>query len=147
MSEVVNQALILWGIEGAKVTLAAARENQVFKVGTSRDSFALRLHRPGYRSDQELRSELEWMTHLAERGMAVPRPVISQSGAYVHQVGDYQVDLLTWLQGETLRSSVNGLSQRQIEELFANFGRQLAKLHLITDKVSFSLCTLKAAVA
>ena len=58
--EIVRKALPLWGLEDAKVTLAAERENSVYRMEHDGDTFALRLHRVGYRSEEELKAELDW---------------------------------------------------------------------------------------
>ncbi len=65
MIEVAQAALECWGLADAKLSLAAARENHVFRVHTADGDFALRVHRRGYRSDAELNSELDWMTMVA----------------------------------------------------------------------------------
>ena len=51
MSETIEKALARWGFAGAKVTLVAERENRVYRVDAPVGVFALRLHRPGLRTD------------------------------------------------------------------------------------------------
>ena len=56
-------ALTHWGLSDAELAFASARENIVYRVDTRNGaSFALRLHRPGYHSLPELRSENQWTT-------------------------------------------------------------------------------------
>ena len=57
MSERVQAALALWGLEAGTARPAALRENEVWKVEHSGRAYALRLHRVGYRTLDELRSE------------------------------------------------------------------------------------------
>ena len=56
-----RQALKHWNINNAKMHLIKYRENAVFRVEQNGTRMALRLHRHGYHSDDELRSELQWM--------------------------------------------------------------------------------------
>ena len=91
---VVQDALPIWGLEGSKASLVAARENAVFRVERSQGPLALRVHRQGYRTDAELRSELDWMAELANAGLSVPVPLASVSGELLHRVKAHQVDVL-----------------------------------------------------
>lgn len=130
MNRVVTEALALWGMTGAKVDLIAARENQVYRVDHGGACYALRLHRRGYRTNAELRSELQWMDAAAQGGIVVPAPIFSTSGAFLHVVQDVQVDVLTWLSGKPLGEVLN-VSDRPA--LFRNLGREMARLHEISD--------------
>ena len=133
MENVVNRALPLWGFEGAVVTLAAHRENTVYQVTTKQGQSALRLHRTGYRSDAELRSELDWMAAVAAAGISVPSPIPSVEGAYLHRIDGVQVDVLTWLSGDTLAALLPSLTAMRIEEIYFTLGREMARLHKATD--------------
>ncbi len=133
MTRLVDQALRLWGLEDASYALAAERENRVFRVETRDTVLALRLHRPGYRSDAELRSELEWMAALSEGGLAVPSPVAAKTGAFLVTIDTVQIDALGWLAGSTLSDCLDTLSLPQREEAFFRLGQQMAKLHNLSD--------------
>lgn len=133
MLEIAAEAARLWGFEAAQVTLAARRENVVFRVAGAAGDCALRLHRPGYRSDAELASELDWMHALAAGGLDVPDPVARPGGGYLARVGGHQVDVLGWVPGAPLgrAGELQGVADR------AGFCRQLgaamARLHDISD--------------
>ena len=74
------EALRLWNIEGADLELLKFRENAVFSVATkSAERYALRIHRYGYHTDAELRSELQWIQALDAEGIDVPSIVPSAS--------------------------------------------------------------------
>lgn len=133
MSRVVSAALPLWGLEGAEWRLVAARENRVFKVEHEGKSYALRLHRAGYRSDAELRSELQWMGALARGGLSVPAPILSDTGDVLHGVDGMQVDLLTWLSGVPVGETGKDLKVSDRQGLFRELGRDMAMLHEISD--------------
>ena len=133
MRRVVDQAAALWRLDPARITLAAQRENAVWKAATDHGDFALRLHRIGYRSQDELVSELDWMAKLARGGMAVPRPVASVNARLVEKVDGVAVDLLTWLPGRMVGShgALNGIADRPGH--MRRLGALLAQLHTLSD--------------
>lgn len=128
-----HQAARLWGFDPARVTLAARRENVVYRVDDDAGSFALRLHRPGYRTPAELDSELHWMAALETGGMAVPRPMPLPDGQMTAQLGDTMVDVLSWLPGQPLgaQGAMDGVSDRA--GLAHRLGRLLAQMHDLSD--------------
>lgn len=130
---VAHQAAPLWGFTPEKVTLIARRENAVYRAVNNTGTYALRLHRPGYRTKAQLQSELDWMSALAKGGMAVPRPIPMPSGGYVAEVGGYLVDVLTWLPGRMLghQGQFDGVADRP--GLARKLGQTLAQLHDLSD--------------
>ena len=133
MTTVVEKALGLWGMPGATVRLIAARENRVFRVDHGGQSFALRLHREGYRQSQELWSELQWMAAVSAGGVHVPAPVASQAGQVLHTIDGTQVDLLTWLTGQPLGDALDQATAAEQVTLFRRIGAEMAQLHVISD--------------
>lgn len=133
MTGTAQQAAHAWGLDPARLELAAHRENTVWRAEGPGGPFALRLHRPGYRTEAELESELAWMAALAEGGLNVPRPIPSQSGRLVEMVGGVACDLLTWLPGRTLGSqgALDGITDRA--GLMRDLGAMLARLHDLSD--------------
>ena len=75
MNSIVKNALCRWGMSDADFHLIAARENSVYRVDHDGLSYALRVHRRGYRSDAELWSELQWMQAISHGAIEVPAPV------------------------------------------------------------------------
>ena len=133
MRAVVDQAAGLWGFDPARITLAARRENAVWKAETEAGAFALRLHRPGYRSAEELTSELQWMAMLAEGGLAVPHPRPSRRGRLIEVIDDTAVDLLSWLPGRMTgaQGALEGIADRTGH--MRRLGALLARLHDLSD--------------
>ena len=130
MNAIVDQALNLWGMAGAKYHLAAARENQVFQVTTDNNTFAFRLHRQHYRTDVALWSELKWMEAADKGGIRVPAPIPSISGEFLQIIDGIQVDVLTWLSGSTVGELLNRSDR---SDLFFGIGREMARLHQVSD--------------
>lgn len=133
LDKAAREAAAAWGLGDAEIALAARRENVVFRVEAPEGPRALRFHRPGYRSEAELRSELQWMAALAEGGLRVPAPMPAENGALVLRQGAHLVDLLEWLPGESLgpAGELQGVEDR------AGFcrvlGAAMARLHDIGD--------------
>jgi len=132
--DVARAALPLWGLDGSQVELAAARENQVYRVDCGAQSYALRLHRPGYRNDDELRSELVWMAAVAKNGTKVPEPRLSKNDLYLHEVGGFQVSVLSWLNGSTFRQAVDTWPTDKLIPVYFSLGQEMAKFHTGLDR-------------
>ncbi|SDW98343.1 Ser/Thr protein kinase RdoA involved in Cpx stress response, MazF antagonist [Ruegeria halocynthiae] len=133
MKQIVEQALALWGMRDAKWSLVAARENHVYRIDLGQTAYALRLHRVGLRSDAELRSELQWMAALGEKGVGVPTPVLSTEGLYLHLLQGIQIDMLGWLPGRPLGATGSGIDHEDRTGVFHTIGREMARLHKISD--------------
>ena len=129
----VEAALGLWGMQGARADLVARRENTVFRVDSEGAQYALRFHRPGYRSGAELTSELQWMDHLAQNGLGVPRPLADQTGGLIRQVGAHHVSLLDWLPGTPAGTTGRFEGVRDPVGFCEDLGREIARMHDLTD--------------
>jgi Ser/Thr protein kinase RdoA (MazF antagonist) len=126
------RAAALWGIPSQDLMLAARRENTVLRAHKNGRDYALRLHRPGYRTRTQLLSELQWMEALALNGLAVPLPETSQNGALVEYLGTTPVSMLSWMPGAP--SGVTGQLNVADPQKFARaLGHCLARLHEISD--------------
>ncbi|MEP4196985.1 MAG: phosphotransferase [Aliishimia sp.] len=134
MNQIVERALDQWDMTGAPYELVAARENAVFKIDGANGCFALRLHRQGYRTDAELRSELHWMKAVSDGGIEVPVPVPSQQDDVLRTLDGTQVDVLTWLSGSTMDSAMGRRSGDERIDLFQSLGQEMARMHTISDE-------------
>lgn len=138
MQALARAALAQWDIEPQGLRLIKYRENAVFEV-TAVDGrrYALRIHRSGYHTDAELRSELEWMRALAADGFEVPAIVATRAGALFTRVAHSgvpeprQVDLFEWVQGRQLGSIEEGLAGDEDANVraFGIVGALAARLH------------------
>lgn len=133
MNDLVEKALTQWGFDGAAYELVAERENRVFRVDHGGVTYALRLHRPGYCSEAELRSELQWMDAVGAGGLYVPAPVLSRKGVFLHMIDGVAVDVLSWLEGRPLGKTGVPLELDDREAKFRAIGREMARLHEISD--------------
>lgn len=96
-----------WGVEPTSIEILSVSENVVCDVAL-RDGrhVVLRLHRPGYNTLDELRSEVQWVESLAASGVPVARPLATIDGAH-HvpvEVGGEQrfVGMVDWVDGHPL---------------------------------------------
>src|SRR5512143_2051157 len=108
---IARRALPRFGIApAARLTLVHHRENAVFRVDDPDDGhrWALRVHREGYRTSEEIRSELAWMDALRDAGVPTPRVRPGADGDPLQLVAPpgetcpLQVDVLAWIDGVPL---------------------------------------------
>ncbi len=135
MKRLATAALNHWDIEVSGMNLVMASENIVYRVDTSAgDSYALRIHRPGYHSMDELLSENQWTSALSSAGISVPRPYATKSGsAYLTIALDSSsetrvVGLSGWMSGRQLEEAI-AARDRDPLPLFTALGVLLGQLH------------------
>lgn len=117
-----------WSLGKAKITLVAARENRVYRVSTPSKTYALRFHRPGYRTLAEVNAELLWMDRLAQNGVLVPQPVKARDNQYVAAFNGTIVDMLYWVEGTPL-----GKLKPTVTHYY-QLGCLLARMHTLADQ-------------
>jgi len=138
MRELATAALAGRGLVATGMHLIKYRENAVFRVDLQDgERVALRIHRHGYHSDAELRSELQWLDALAQAGIAVPRILGTPDGALFSTVQvpavpeARQVDIFAWVEGRQLGSVEGGveLDAETIRVIYRTIGKLAARLH------------------
>lgn len=137
LAALARAALPEWGIAEAEVTPVAYRENMTFRVDAGGRRYAFRVHQAGYRSDAQIKSEIDLMSYLDSQGIKTPVVVPTRSGAlyakaYTDEVGEErQCDMFEWIEGRALRESGAAFST-PLEELVASYeevGRIAASVH------------------
>lgn len=139
-----HEALRHWGVRNATLELIKHRENAVFRVAQDDATAALRIHRHGYHTDAELRSELQWMQALSAAGIKVPEVVPTASGdLFIDYSADglpgaLQIDLFEWIDGRQLGSVEAGIvDDGQVETIYRSIGELAARVH--NQAVSWTL--------
>ncbi len=130
-------ALREWDLRVARLAPLKVRENAVFRVDLADGGRAvLRVHRPGYHSDEELDSEFLWLRALEAAGIAVPRVIGSRRGrdfevVQTPAVGARQVDVFEWIEGSQLGSVETGLEgdAAAIADQYFTIGAIAARMH------------------
>ena len=136
----VRDALPLWDIDGnSPLALLKLRENGVYSVfdQATAGKYVVRVHRAGYHSDAELRSEWQWIGSLTEYGVLTPvlrRSSNNRMFEIVETTGvpePRQVDIVDWIEGMQLGSLEGGLegAAHEIREQFITLGSIMAKMH------------------
>lgn len=138
LAALARRALAAWEIPEAQLELIKYRENCVFAVsepGGARS--VLRVERPRYRSDDQLRSEAAWMRALAECGVPTPTVLPTRAGDLVtraHAEGvpePRQCVRVAWVEGEPLGTLEHGvaLEADALRATYATVGGIAARIH------------------
>jgi len=133
------QAVLPWGATSYPPKLISHRENAVYDVMLPQGRAALRLHRPGYRTQGEILSELQWTKALAEHSFPAPRPLQMLDGGLVHTLPDGQmVTVIAWMQGSPVGQGEVAFdnSKANLATLYHDIGGLLAQLHNTTDALT-----------
>lgn len=137
-------ALAEFGYDPGEVplTFVKMRENTVFRADTPNGPIALRLHRPGYRSQEEVSAESTFIELLAGRGFPVVRLVPTPAGDFTVVVSDGEtevvVDAQYWLEGSRqLGSTESEDGDAGLEpEHFNQMGRIAARMHHVAEELA-----------
>jgi len=137
--KLVHDSLEWWGIEQADTKLLKYRENAVFAITNRRtdERYAMRIHRAGYHSNAQLRSELQWMNALDEAGIHTPPVVPAENGELFIVMGhesvpeSRQIDLLGWVDGTPIGTIENDLEfdPDQVKQNHFMAGKLAARIH------------------
>lgn len=123
--------------DDAVITFVKYRENYVFKVEVPSGSYALRIHRSGYRSDNEIGEELDLLDLLEKFDIPVPHVRKTITGDRLCLVSDdagdpHQVDMLHWVEGAEPLGDIGKafLEKTPVEhDQFRAFGALIGNFH------------------
>lgn len=131
-------ALAEWDLPSPRVALLKYRENAVFAVTAADGRRAvMRVHRPRYRSDDEIRSEVAWMRALDAAGVPTPAVLPTRSGDVVASASSdgvpepRQCDLTAWIEGRPPGSLEAGVvaSDADVRSLYRAVGTLAGRMH------------------
>ena len=130
---VVDALLGEYDLTADAVTPVRFTNNAVFRLDSASKRCALRIHRPGYRTPRQIRSELTYMAAVAAGGnVEVPLPVANRSGDLVSTVyvtGERRHgSVVTWLDGEVRRPG-RGAGPKTLHRI----GQALGSLHKFSE--------------
>lgn len=130
-AEIAAEAVSRWaGLSDPQ--LISFRENLVFSAQASGRKVVVRVHRPGYQSEDAIRSELWFMAALAENGMSVPRPRQTPEGDAIAHLSDGLIaSTLEWLDGDLLHCGPHVVDDQNqaLPLVYARLGSLLARVH------------------
>ncbi len=129
-------ALAAFGVKPGSVRLAWHAENLTFDVTDARNGmrYALRLHRPGHNSFEELESEFVWVQALRDDGIPTPARQVNPSGRpYVEVLaadGHRYASLTQWIDGKLLSQVIAETSDPQtLRAHVGALGALMATMH------------------
>lgn len=141
---VAQAALVPFGIDpDARLDFIKYRENHVFRATEpAGGSSAIRLHRPGYRDEGELLTELTYLRALREAGVEVPEVVPTDTGelfTLVRVGGESRhVSVQRWVEDARpfgdIESVLAGRHHPE-PEAFVRIGALLGRLHAAAIRI------------
>jgi Ser/Thr protein kinase RdoA (MazF antagonist) len=91
IGRMVERSLPRWGCSpSATATMVNYSENVTYRIDDPLEGRAsiLRVHRPGYHSEEAIRSELHWLNALREEaGVLTAPPIASREGRLIERLG------------------------------------------------------------
>lgn len=133
-------ALAAWNLNAPRLEPIKYRENAVFAMNDDDGHRGVvRVHRPHYRSDLDIRCELAWMQALHEKGIATPNAIPAVGGELVWTASApgvpeaRQCDLLQWVDGAPPGTLEGGISASgdALRELYRSVGSLAARMHVL----------------
>jgi len=144
------RALSQWDLQVDHLSSLSSGENTVYLLHpSSGPAHVLRIHRPGYHSLAELRSEVEWMTALHDAGVSVPRPIRTSRGATHAEVflteteldspsaptRSRHVGIIEWLPGKVLGEVIeDATALPEVLNAFRSLGELIARMHTQAER-------------
>jgi Ser/Thr protein kinase RdoA (MazF antagonist) len=134
IAELARAALPHFGVGAdAAVTLINVSENHTYRVEDPATAarYALRVHRPGYRTVREIESELDWMQALRDDGVVqTPASMNAEDGQRVFWAAAPHVEarnvvMFEWLDGAAVDVDAGDAATEQFESL----GSISARMH------------------
>jgi Ser/Thr protein kinase RdoA (MazF antagonist) len=146
IAQLARAALQRFGVsDDASVTLINVSENHTYRVqehGGAR--YALRVHRPGYRTLREIESELDWVQALSDDGVAqTPSAVAAIDGSRVVSLSTAGIEprnvvMFEWLDGADVDLDSGEAARSQFEILGSISARMHAHVRLWAPPEGFS---------
>jgi Ser/Thr protein kinase RdoA (MazF antagonist) len=143
LARLAARALDAWDLPAPRVSLLKYRENAVFAVTAADGRRAvLRVHRPGYRSDAEIRSEIAWMRALDAAGVPTPRALPTRDGDVVTTASadgvpePRQCDVMAWVEGQPPGSLERGVAatDEALRALYRQVGTLAGRMHALASE-------------
>ena len=131
------EALEAFGVRPTRLELVSLSENVTFRVEITspEETYALRLHRPGYNTCAELLSERMWTRALREAGIRTPEDMTTRDGDSFVAVGSGEetsrlAGLTRWIGGDLLSTRIErAVRADETLEALRGLGALTARLH------------------
>jgi len=138
--DTAKRAASVWHLDIDAIELTSRSENVVYRlITTAGRQYALRIHRPGYSSLDELNSELLWAQGLREAGITVPHHLLTPDGfAFVELPLEgtgvpHHIGVIEWIEGEQLARLIDRADKTELLMHFHQLGRLIGRVHSQAD--------------
>jgi len=136
LREAAAGVLSAWDLKADQISLVSVSENIVFRADTGCGSYALRLHRPGYHSLEELNSEIALHDLVRSAGLDTPLALQQKNGEYYAQIDmpgsdeTRYVGLCHWIDGIVLEDLIEQSDSAEARiKAYRRLGRITATMH------------------
>jgi Ser/Thr protein kinase RdoA (MazF antagonist) len=137
-----NRLAASWGTLAAPLRLINNRENAVFEMRlTNGHHGALRLHRPGYQTNDSISAELTWTQALAARNFPCPRPIAGLDAQVLYTDGAIRASFVEWIDAPAIGAFGDPLAGSADEQMsvYHRLGALISRLHQATDACALPL--------
>lgn len=126
----VRQARARWDFgPDAHVSLLTISENATYLLSEGERRMVLRVHRPGYHTLDEIRSELAWIEALRADGTVLtPKPIAARDGALLQAIGENGGEARIAV-GFEFVTGQEPMIDGNLLEWFRELGRITARMH------------------
>ncbi len=133
LRKLAHKALKEYPLKVKSISFLNHGENTTFRIeATNGQTYLLRIHRNDYHTTLAITEEMAWLSHLASKGLSVPKPVLSRNRNLVETVEDADVgarncSVFKWIHGEFIRKSVKPRHMFEIGQLLGDFQNNTPK--------------------
>jgi len=134
LRQLANNALQQYDLKVTKLEFINHGENATYKVITRKGDYLLRIHRDEYHTQEGIREELAWLSHLQKRKMNVQMPVASKAKEVLIQAafkGDHlrrNCTVMTWKEGVFRSRSIDEKNCKAIGRLLGEFHQPASQI-------------------
>jgi len=137
----IKRAVELFALNSREVKAFRSYEgcrNLVYSARKGDRHVILRFSYHQDRTRNQIRAELDFINYLAENGVRVSIPLLSQNGKYMEEISieGAPIYLVCFEKGRGMRVPDNGYRYREgvpLEEYYQNWGRVLGQMHRLSN--------------
>lgn len=131
--EIINEAILRYGIEKEKLKFINDFENYIYEYEKDNQYYILRLTHSSHRTEQLVNGELDWIFYLHKKGANVCNPVFSNNNRLVERIeaksSYFLATAFEKAQGQHVNVNDEVLWN---SDLFEKWGQTVGKMHALT---------------
>ena len=125
--ETIAAAVIRWNGDIKTIQLASQGINVVYRFQKSGKAFYIRITHPSLRKWSELEAAMAFQQYLAEKSVAVCKPVLSKHDRWIERILQQDTELLAQVCEGVLGQPIT--FDLDNDAIYETWGKNLAKLH------------------